>query len=104
MRAVQSFHANKARRDIRKERRYCFATQRLSDDGLPVLINAVDLEDVFGQIQTNTSDLHNIPPSMQLNFEIATRRTRAGAIPLAPGLQGFYCVLAWSLAVMCPAF
>ena len=32
-------------------------------------VNAVNLEDIFRQVQTNASDLHDCPPSMQLTTD-----------------------------------
>jgi hypothetical protein len=39
--------------------------KRLAHDRLAMGIDAMNLEDIFRQIQTNTSDLHDCSPSMQ---------------------------------------
>jgi hypothetical protein len=37
-------------------------------------VDAVNLEDIFRQVQTNASDLHDCPPSMQLTADPNPRR------------------------------
>src|SRR3974377_1630357 len=49
-------------------------TERLAHDRLAVGIAAMNLEDIFRQIQTNTSDLHDCSPSMQRTADRNPRR------------------------------
>ena len=43
--------------------------KRLAHDRLAASVDAVNLEGIFRQIQTNTSDLHDSSPSMQLTAD-----------------------------------
>jgi len=48
--------------------------KRLVQDGLPMTIDAVNLEHIFRQVQANTSDLHDGSPSIQLTADRNPRR------------------------------
>ena len=49
-------------------------TKRLAQHRLSMSVDAVNLEDIFRQVQTNMSDLHDCPPSMQLTADRNPRR------------------------------
>ena len=51
-------HANEARRQPRKKLQHLTAAKLLPDDDLLGRINAVDLEHVLGDIQTDCGNLH----------------------------------------------
>jgi hypothetical protein len=51
-------HANKARRQIFEKRYYLAATKLPSDDDLLGRVNAVNLEYILGEIQTDRANLH----------------------------------------------
>ena len=65
------------------------ATKRLAHDCLATGIDSVNLEDIFRQIQANTSDLHDGSPSVRLTADRNLRREGgvhtidAGIVPLA---------------------
>src|SRR5665647_203734 len=52
------FHPDEARRQSFEERYHLAATKLLSDDNLLGRINAVNLEHVLGDIQTDRGNLH----------------------------------------------
>src|SRR5947207_9767634 len=63
----------------------------------------MNLKHVLCQVQANSNDLHDDPPSLQSMSEIRPGRG-AGSIPLAPPWQELSELLQhWSGAVMCPA-
>src|SRR5947207_5689232 len=63
----------------------------------------MNLKHVLCQVQANSNDLHDDPPSLQSTSEIRPGRG-AGSIPLAPPWQELSELLQhWSGAVMCPA-
>jgi hypothetical protein len=48
--------------------------KRLAHHRLALRVDAMNLEDIFRQVQANTSDLHDCPPSMQLTADGNPRR------------------------------
>jgi hypothetical protein len=59
-----SFHANQARWQGLKERHHLAAPQLLPDDHFLIGVDAVNLEDVLGEIQTYRANLHVDGPLM----------------------------------------
>jgi hypothetical protein len=51
-------HSNDARRQAPEEADELTSAELTADQNLSVLINTVDLEDVLGEIETNSRDLH----------------------------------------------
>jgi hypothetical protein len=49
-------------------------TKRLAQHRLSRSVDAVNLEDILRQVQTDASDLHDCPPSMQLTADRYPRR------------------------------
>jgi hypothetical protein len=72
--AVRSLHANKARGQVREERGYGMTGKRLAHHRLAMRVDAVNLDDIFRQIQADANDLHDISPSMQLTDDGNPRR------------------------------
>jgi hypothetical protein len=62
VRAGAGFDADQARRSLGKEIDDLRPAQRLSDDRYAVKINAVNLENRFGNIAAGTNDFHGTPP------------------------------------------
>jgi hypothetical protein len=60
VRPVRSLHADQARRQIGEEAGYRIAPQPLPHNDFPVVVDAVNLEDILRQIQTYPNDLHDI--------------------------------------------
>jgi hypothetical protein len=58
VRCGTGFHADQARRQSLEERHHLAGAELLPDDDLLGRINAVNLEHVLGEIQTNRGDLH----------------------------------------------
>ena len=58
MRRSARFHAYKTRRQPLEERLHLAAPQLLLDDHLLAGVDAVNLEDVLGEIQTDRANLH----------------------------------------------
>src|SRR5262245_14551957 len=58
VRRSTGFHADQARRQSLEEPHHLTAAELLPDDDLLRRINAVNLEHVLGEIQTNRGDLH----------------------------------------------
>jgi hypothetical protein len=58
------FHANQARRQRPEELQHLAAPQLLANDDLLCRVNAVDLEHVLGDIQTNCGNLHGTLPDV----------------------------------------
>jgi hypothetical protein len=56
--AAAGFHANQAGRQVHEEGSHLFALERLVEHGFAVLIHAVDLEHILGQIDANGCNLH----------------------------------------------
>lgn len=61
--AAASFHADKARRQVDEEGCHLVAPQLLLQDRFAVLVDAVDLEHILGQVDANSRDLHGGRPS-----------------------------------------
>src|SRR3984885_11088517 len=59
MRRAARLDPDKARRQFGKERQHLRPSQRLADNDLTARINAVNLKNALGQIQTNRSNLHD---------------------------------------------
>src|SRR3990167_4990752 len=81
MRAPASLHANQARLQVGEERGHLLSLQLLSQHGLSVLINSVDLEHVLGQVDTSGSNLHGGRPfrfKWLINASTLARRCRSG--------------------------
>jgi hypothetical protein len=57
-------HAQQARRQALEERHHLTAPQLLPDNNLLVGIDAVNLDDVLGEIQTDRANLHVDGPLM----------------------------------------
>src|SRR5215475_8809685 len=83
MRSVRSLHAHQTRRQIGEKARHGISPQRLSQDNFAARIDAMNGKDVLRQIQTDSNDLHDIPPSAQPTFEIPPRR-EGGVHTIAP--------------------
>src|SRR5271169_1571759 len=64
VRAIRGLHAHEARGQVCEKRCNCAATKRPAYDCLPMAIDAMNLEDIFRQVQTNASDLHGSSPSI----------------------------------------
>jgi hypothetical protein len=60
VRSVRSLHADQASGQIGEEASHRIATQPLSHNDFPVVVDAVNLEDILRQIQTYPNDLHGI--------------------------------------------
>ena len=69
------FHAHQARRQGLKERDYLAAPQLLPDNHLLVGVDAVNLEDVLGEIQTYRANLHPDGPLIVIRL----RQSRYGS-------------------------
>jgi hypothetical protein len=86
VRTVGSFHPDQARRKIGKKRRHRAPTQGFAYDNVPMNVDAMNLKHVLRQVQANSNDLHDDPPSLQFTSDIRPAG-RAGSIPLAPAVQ-----------------
>jgi hypothetical protein len=62
--AVRCLHADEARRQVCEKRWHGMTAKRLAQHRLSMSVDAVNLEDIFRQVQTNASDLHGNSPSM----------------------------------------
>ncbi len=60
--AAASFHPDQARRQVDDEGRHLVSPQLLRQDRLALLVDAVDLEYVFGQVDANSHDLYGDAP------------------------------------------
>jgi hypothetical protein len=58
VRARAGFHANDAGRQIRKEYRHRSTAQLFAQNRFASFINSMELENVFGQIDSNRCNLH----------------------------------------------
>ena len=67
-------------------------------------VDAVNLEDIFRQVQTNTSDLHDTSPSMQLTADRNPRPEGRGPYHWRPLIKGYFGVALVVGAVMSSAF
>jgi hypothetical protein len=72
--AVRCLHADEARRQVCEKRWHGMTAKRLAQHRLSMSVDAVNLEDIFRQVQTNASDLHGNSPSMQLTGNRNPRR------------------------------
>src|SRR6516162_4195097 len=92
VRAVRSLHADETRGQVCEEWQNRMTTKRLAYHRPSMSVDAINLEDIFRQIQTNASDLHDTSPSMWLTADRSSRR-EGGVHTLAPRRQGFGCAL-----------
>jgi hypothetical protein len=58
MRRATGFHADQAGRNLAEELEHLFAAQLSVDDDLAIAINAMDLEDILGEINADATNLH----------------------------------------------
>jgi hypothetical protein len=79
--------------------------KRLAHDGFATGVDAVNLEDIFRQIQTNASDLHDGSPSTGLTADRNPPPGGRGPYHWRPVVKGrFEAVVNVSGAVMSSAF
>ena len=72
MRRAAGFHADQAGRDLAEKLEYLFAAQLPGNDDLAVFVDAVDLEDVLGQINADGANLHVDDPLRMIRFATIT--------------------------------
>ena len=59
MRRAARLHADKTRRQLRKEWQNLRSSQRLTDDHVALCVDAVNLKNVLGQIKADRANLNN---------------------------------------------
>src|ERR1700722_2937545 len=77
--------------------------KRLAHYRLAPRVDAMNLEDIFRQIQANANDLHDISPSMQLTTDGNPRREGGGPYHWRPLIKGYFGVALVVGAVMSSA-
>ena len=78
VRTVRSFHFDQATRQIGKKRRHRSTTQGFAYDNVATFVDAMNLKHVLRQVQANSNDLHDDPPSLQ--FTSGIRPGREGGV------------------------
>jgi hypothetical protein len=69
VRPVRSLHADETRWQVCEEWQNSMTTKRLAQHRPSMSVDAMNLEDIFRQIQTNASDLRDTSPSMRLTAD-----------------------------------